>query len=243
MIEVGLAVAFVAGVASFASPCCLPMVPAWIGYIVGGTPSGAGGRLVALRQSLAFVAGFTTVFVALWGSLGLVGFLLRDQAGVLRQLGGALLIVVGLHVAGLISVPALGRSFGLDVGRLVRRGADGRVLPGRVSVGRSALFGVVFAAGWTPCIGPTLGAIIGLASLRGSVAQGALLLAVFALGLGLPFVLVALGADAVAARLAWFGRHRAGVSLASGVLLIVVGFLMLTNLLVRVSAFFPQFGI
>ncbi len=244
MITVGLAVAFIAGVASFASPCCLPMVPVWVGYIVGATPTGQRtGRRVALQQSLAFVVGFTGVFVTLWASIGLVGYLFRDSAGLLRQIAGALLIVMGLHVAGLISIPLLGRQMSLPTDKLVRRRPDGTLVQTAPSIGRSALFGVIFAAGWTPCVGPTLGAIIGLASLRDSFAQGALLLLVFALGLGLPFVLVALGADAVRRQLSWFARHETAVSIVTGALLMLVGFLMITNLLVRVSQFFPQFPV
>lgn len=244
MLEVGLAVAFLAGVASFASPCCLPMVPVWVGYMVGEAPGGVrASRGVALRQSLAFVAGFTVVFVALWASIGLVGQVLRDQAGLLRQVAGALLIVMGLHVAGLISLPFLSRQVSLPVGRLLRRDAAGAVVRQAPTLGRSALFGIVFAAGWTPCVGPTLGAIIGLASLRDTFGQGAVLLLVYALGLGLPFVLVALGADAVRRRLAWFTRHEAVVSVVTGGLLVVVGFLMITNLFVSLSRFFPQFPV
>lgn len=243
MVEVGLAVAFVAGVASFASPCCLPLVPAWIGYIVGSAPGGKVARGLALKQSLAFVAGFTAVFVVLWASLGVVGYLLRDQAGLLRQIGGAILVVLGLHVAGLIRIPWLGNSWSLSAGRLLQRDAAGAVIQQRPTLLRSVLFGVVFAAGWTPCVGPTLGAIIGLASLHDTVVEGATLLLVYALGLGLPFVLVALGADAIRQRLTWFARHEAAVSLVTGGLLVVVGFLMITNLLVRVSGFFPQFGV
>lgn len=244
MIEIGLAVAFVAGVASFASPCCLPLVPVWISYIVGGTPPGSrGARRVALWQSLAFVVGFTAVFVTLWASLGLVGQVLQHQAGLLRQIGGAVLIVMGLHVAGLISIPWLTRARSISAGRLLRRDAAGAVVQSAPSLGRSALFGVIFAAGWTPCIGPTLGAIIGLASLRQTFAQGTLLLVVFALGMGLPFVLVALGADAVRQRLAWLTAHEGAVSIVTGALLVLVGFLMITNLLVRLSQFFPQFAV
>ena len=149
MVEVGLAVAFVAGVATFASPCCLPMVPVWIGYIVGGTPAGQRtNRLVALQQSLAFVVGFAVVFVGLWASIGLVGYLLRGYVDVIRQVAGVLLIVMGLHVAGLITIPFLRNQVSLG-GRLVRRDASGAVVATRPSVLRSALFGVVFAAGWT----------------------------------------------------------------------------------------------
>lgn len=243
MIEVGLAVAFVAGVASFASPCCLPMVPVWIGYIVGANPGSRTSRRVALQQSLAFVVGFTVVFVTLWASIGLVGYLLRDWAGVLRQAAGLLLIVMGLHVAGLISLPFLRQQVSFSAGRLVRRDASGAVVAGGPSLGRSALFGVVFAAGWTPCVGPVLGAILGMASLNQTVGQGALLLAVYSLGLGLPFVLVALGADAVRQRLSWFTRHDTAVAVVTGGLLMVVGFLMFTNLFVRLNQFVPQFPI
>lgn len=243
MIEVGLAVAFVAGVASFASPCCLPMVPVWISYIVGGNAVAGRSRRTALAQSVAFVAGFTVVFVALWASLGLVGYLLRDYAALLRQVAGGVLIVMGLHVAGLISLPFLANQVSLGTGRLVRRDATGAVVAAAPNVGRSALFGVVFAAGWTPCVGPTLGAILGLASLRETVGQGAVLLAAYSLGLGLPFVLVALGADAVRRRLSWFIRHEAAVSLVTGALLVVVGFLMITNLFVKLNQFIPQLPI
>ena len=244
MIEVGLAVAFVAGVVSFASPCCLPMVPVWISYIVGGGEGGVRtSRGAALRQALAFVAGFTVVFVSRWASIGLVGYLLRGYADVLRPVAGARLIVMGLHVAGLISLPFLSRQVSLSAGRLVRRDASGAVVRTGPSVGRSVLFGVVFAAGWTPCVGPTLGAIIGMASLHDTLGQGALLLLVYALGLGLPFVLVALGADAVRQRLAWFTRHEMAVSLVTGGLLMVVGFLMITNLFVRLNQYFPQFPV
>ncbi len=243
MVEVGLAVAFVAGVATFASPCCLPMVPVWIGYIVGGTPAGQRtNRLVALQQSLAFVVGFAVVFVGLWASIGLVGYLLRGYVDVIRQVAGVLLIVMGLHVAGLITIPFLRNQVSLG-GRLVRRDASGAVVATRPSVLRSALFGVVFAAGWTPCVGPTLGAIIGMASLNDTFGQGTLLLVGFALGLGLPFVLVALGADAVRQRLAWLTNHQVIVSVVTGAMLMVVGFLMLTNLFARLAQFTPQFPV
>jgi cytochrome c-type biogenesis protein len=246
MTNVSLAVAFVAGVVSFASPCCLPLVPAYVTYMVGTTPAGAASaRRVALKQAVAFVLGFTVVFVALWASVGLVGYLLRDYVGVLRQVGGAALIVMGLHVAGLVNIPALLRQATVPADRVMgtRRTADGTVLVQDPKLARSALFGVVFAAGWTPCVGPILGGIIGLASLRDSVGQGAVLLVVYALGMGLPFVLVAVGATAVSRRLEWFRRHEAAVSLVTGATLMVVGFLMITNLLVKLPAVLPSVGI
>jgi cytochrome c-type biogenesis protein len=238
--NITLAVAFAAGVISFASPCCLPMVPAYVSYIVGGnTAEVAPNRRTTLQQALAFVIGFTVVFVALWASIGLVGYLLRDQVDVLRKVGGAILIIMGLHVAGLIALPMLGRQAGPSMGSLLRRRADGTVEQQGPNTGRSVLFGVIFAAGWTPCVGPILSGIIGLASLRSSVGEGTLLLVAYAVGLGLPFILVALGASALGTRLKWFVRHEAAVSVVTGSMLVIVGFLMMTNLFVRLSQYFP----
>ncbi len=242
--EVSLAVAFLAGVVSFASPCCLPLVPAYVGYLVGGTaPDAPRPRRVVLEQALMFVLGFTIVFVALWASVGLVGYLLRDQAGLLRQVGGVVLVVMGLHVARVIDIPLLMRQAKLPVGRLLPRDPRGMVLERPPSRLRSLVFGIVFAAGWTPCVGPILGAVIGMASLRATVGQGTVLLLVYAAGHAVPFILIALGATAVATRLAWFRRHELLVSVGTGGLLVVVGFLMITNLLVRTSGWFPQLGL
>lgn len=246
MTAISLAVAFLAGIVSFASPCCLPLVPAYVTYMVGTTPAeSASARQVALRQALAFVLGFTVVFVGLWASVGLVGYLFRDNVGLVRQVGGAVLIVMGLHVAGLVNIPALYRQATIPADRVmhVNRAKDGTLVLERPKVARSVLLGVVFAAGWTPCIGPILGGIIGLASLRSSVGQGAVLLLVYAVGLGVPFVLVALGASTVSRRLEWFRRHESAVNLVTGGLLVVVGFLMITNLLVKLAAVAPSFGL
>lgn len=244
MTVVGVLVAFVAGVVSFASPCCLPLVPVYVSYLVGTTPPGAPtARRVAMRQSLAFVAGLTVVFVTLWASVGLVGYALRDYVGVLRLVGGAVLIVMGLHVAELISISALYRQVRVPAGRLVRgAGGAGTATLVAPSYARSALFGAAFAAGWTPCVGPILGGIIGLASLSSSVGEGTVLLVVYALGLGVPFVLVAAAAGEVNRRMQWFRRHSTAVSLATGAMLVAVGFLMITNMFVRLSGVLPSLG-
>jgi len=238
--------AFLAGIVSFASPCCLPLVPAYLSYMVGTTPADSPkARRVAFRQSLAFVLGFTIVFVALWVSLGLVGYLLRDYVPILRVVGGAIIIVMGLHVAGIIRISALYRQVSVPTGRLVGRSAsgDGTVKVLAPNYGRSTLMGMAFAAGWTPCVGPILGGIIGLASLSASVGQGTVLLIAYAMGLGVPFVLVAVGATAANRRLVWFRKHEAGVSLVTGGMLIVVGFLMITNVFEKLSGALPSFGI
>jgi cytochrome c-type biogenesis protein len=245
MTIVSIAVAFLAGIVSFASPCCLPLVPAYVSYMVGTTPPGSpSARRVALQQALAFVLGFSVVFVALWASIGLVGYLLQDYMKILRVVGGAVLIVMGLHVAGVIRISALYRTVKVPAGRLAGApGPGGTITMVAPSYGRSALLGVVFAAGWTPCIGPMLGLIIGLASTSSSVGQGTVLLIAYALGLGVPFVLVAVGATEVNQRLTWFRKHEAAVSLVTGGMLIVVGFLMITNLFIKLSGLLPNFGL
>ncbi|HZW45326.1 MAG TPA: cytochrome c biogenesis protein CcdA, partial [Dermatophilaceae bacterium] len=171
--------AFLAGIVSFASPCCLPLVPAYLSYMVGTTPADSPkARRVTFHHSLAFVLGFTIVFVGLWASIGLIGYFLNDYLGILRQVGGAIIIVMGLHVAGLIRISALYRQVSVPTGRLVGRSAsgDGTVKVLAPNYGRSTLMGMAFAAGWTPCVGPILGGIIGLASLSSSVGQGTVLL-------------------------------------------------------------------
>jgi cytochrome c-type biogenesis protein len=237
MTEIGIPVAFLAGVVSFASPCCLPLVPGYVSYMVATNPDGsAAPRRAALLHSLAFVAGFSVVFIAIWASVGLIGYLFRDYVGLLRELGGAVLVFMGLHVAGLISIPALYREKRLPMGSAGGAPEGDRAAPG---YRRSALLGVIFSAGWTPCIGPILGGIIGLASVSASVAQGTLLLIVYAIGLGVPFVLVALGATAVSERLGWFRRHHFAVDVATGAMLVAIGLLMVTNTFGRLSSTLP----
>lgn len=248
--NLSLLIAFGAGVLSFASPCCLPLVPAYVGYMVGA--SGATDRRRSFFHGLAFVAGFTLVFVAFWASIGAIGYALADNAKYLRQVGGIVLIVFGLQVAGVINVRALWRdtrpmpAFGGAMaggGTMTFGGGPGAGM--RVEApgyGRSLLFGVVFAAGWSPCIGPILGGILGLATTTQSVAQGTVLLLAYAAGLAVPFLAVAMGATWLARRLGWVGRHHRAVSLVSGAMLVGLGFLMATNLLARLAALSAPLG-
>lgn len=242
MTGITLPLAVLAGVVSFASPCCLPMVPVFVSYLVGTTPADSpAARRIALSQALVFVLGFSSVFVALWASIGLIGYVLGDYRDILRMVGGAVLIVMGLHVAGLIEISALYRQVRVPVGA----GTDGPTSVGpspaevAPSYRRSALLGVAFGAGWTPCIGPILGGIIGLASVTDSVGQGTVLLIAYALGLGIPFILVAIGLAEVSQRLGWLRRHNTAVSIVSGALLIATGFLMVTDLFSRLSGLMP----
>lgn len=225
-----LPIAMLAGLVSFASPCFLPVVPVFVGQLLGG---GRIDRRTALVNSIAFVAGFSLVFIALWASLGLLGRSLGPYAVHARILGGAVLVFMGLHVAGLLSIPILNRLF-----RSPMPSAHGAA-----TAWRAGLMGVVFAAGWTPCIGPVLSGILALASFSSTVWSGVVLMAAYCLGLGLPVVAVALGSAKVTQHFDWFQRHHVGISLVSGGLLVVVGFLMITNLFAKLANLVPGLGI
>ena len=261
---IGIGIAFAGGVVSFASPCCLPLVPAYLAYMMGATGEGSTGRRPALLHGLSFVLGFSLVFVAFYAAIGALGAFIDRR--VLNMVGGALLVFLGLQVAGIINVRALWRdtrampSMG---GGLVMAGGSstsssstggtgsggGRGLGAITSPGdqpgypRSFLFGLLFAAGWSPCIGPILGGILGLATATSSVLQGTVLLVAYAAGLAIPFLAVALGASWVARRLTVVGRHHHAVSMITGLLLVTVGVLMLTNMLGRLATLGSPFGL
>ncbi len=206
-------VALLAGLVSFASPCVLPLVPGYLGFLGGSLGSSASRGRVAGAMAL-FVAGFTAVFVAfgaLAGSLG--GWLARWQDPVLRVLG-VVVVVLGLVFAGVL--PALAGERRVHVAP-------------RTGLWGAPLLGLTFGLGWTPCMGPTLAAILALSLGGASAGRGALLAGVFCLGLGLPFVLVALGLDGSRRARAWLTRHRLAVLRTGGGLLVLLGIALVTG--------------
>ena len=226
--NVGLLIAFAAGLLSFLSPCVLPLVPVYIGHMVAvGTDAPESGRRTAsFVHALIFVAGFSAVFVGFWSLVGVLGFVFLDNARYIREAAGALLIFMGLHLLGVLTIPFLDRQY------------TSTAEPAKPGYPRSLLMGVTFAAGWTPCIGPVLGSIIGIAVVGGSVAHGALLLAAYSAGMGVPFVVVAVAAENASSWLKRRRRVRAMVPIVSGALVVGVGFLMLTGTLVQLNQFF-----
>ncbi|MCJ7710023.1 MAG: cytochrome c biogenesis protein CcdA [Chloroflexi bacterium] len=256
----GIGIAFTGGVLSLASPGCLPLVPAYLGYMMGATGEGTTGRRPAFLHGLSFVIGFSLVFVAFYAVIGALGAFLDRR--VLTTIGGALLVFLGLQVAGVINVRALWRdtrAMPTMGGGLVMGGGSGNggsggngggsrlgsiAKPGeRPGYPRSFLFGLLFAAGWSPCIGPILGGILGLATATSSVLQGTVLLVAYAAGLAIPFLAVALGASWVSRRLTVVGRHHRAVDLVTGFLLVLLGVLMLTNTLGRLATLGSPFGL
>jgi cytochrome c-type biogenesis protein len=228
--SLGLVVAFAAGLLSFLSPCVLPLVPSYIGFITGmSLPEMSGRRRVAVAHALLFVAGFSAVFILLGASATALGSALKYYQVWISRVGGVLIVSFGLVCLGVVKVGFLER--------------ERRVQLQDKPVGYlgSALVGMAFAAGWTPCIGPVLGAILSLAATTDSVGRGMVLLGVYSAGLAVPFLVAAL---AVERFLDWFQRFRRflpWVMRVSGVLLIFVGVLMATGQFTRMAGWLQAF--
>ena len=221
--SVGVLVAFSAGLFSFLSPCVLPLFPSYVSFITGMSVSdltadlsGAARRRVMLH-ALAFVLGFSLVFVSLGASFSAAGQFLLDYRNLIRQVGGALIVLFGLYIAGVFKLAAMGRTMQFQI-REKPAGYLG-----------SLLVGITFAIGWTPCVGPILGAILSLAGTSETVQRGIGLLIAYSAGLGVPFLISAV---ALGAFLKFFKRYRPFIPVmerAAGVILVVVGVLVFTN--------------
>jgi cytochrome c-type biogenesis protein len=223
-LEVPLTAAFLAGLLSFLSPCVLPLVPPYLCFITGASlddltkgDKGEVGYRVVLMPALLFVLGFATVFVTLGATASAAGQLLREHMTLLAQIAGVAIILMGLHFIGIFRLGLINRE--------VRYTQASRPagLVGAYGIG------LAFAFGWTPCIGPVLATILALAATEDSVATGAGLLAVYSLGLGVPFLAAALGVERFLGFLQRFRRHLGTVERATGVLLVVTGVLFLTG--------------
>jgi cytochrome c-type biogenesis protein len=218
---IGFLSAFAAGVVSFLSPCVLPLVPGYVSFVAGSEledlRDGTAPRLQSLTLAATFVLGFTAVFVALGASATALGNVLLSYRYELGIVAGVVIALFGLHILGLTPIRLLEREarFHLDV-------AGGRTLS-------AFLLGLAFAFGWTPCIGPVLGAILTLSASTADVAKGSLLLAVYSLGLGLPFLLAAVFTGTLLARLKALGRAGRNLQRVAGALLVVMGVLMVTG--------------
>ncbi len=223
-VEATLATAFGAGILSFVSPCVLPLVPPYLGFLAGvsldeltGTDDQAAARARVFNAALAFVLGFSTVFIALGAASTFVGQLLQSQLAILGPIAGAIVILMGLHFLGVFRINLLFREarFHIDKKPAGLIGAY--------------LVGLAFAIGWTPCIGPILGVIMGIAATESTVYQGVILLAFYAAGLGVPFLLAALFAGPFLRFMKDFRRHMASVERVMGAFLVTTGVLFITG--------------
>jgi cytochrome c-type biogenesis protein len=224
--------AIVAGIASFLSPCVLSLVPAYIGYLSGRAAGGEGHdnqRLITFLHGVFFVLGFSVVFIT-FNIIGFgVGRVLYDFQIWLGRIGGFVIIIFGLHMIGVFRIPFL------EYDTRVQRMPDQKM--GFLS---SSLMGVFFSAGWSPCVGPVLGAIIMLAATRNSLAQAVGLGAAYSFGLGIPFLLAALGVTWVTTILRKYGRMMHWVEIAMGILLVVVGVMMIFGVFSLIAIMFPN---
>jgi cytochrome c-type biogenesis protein len=236
MLEVTVTLAFLAGLASFLSPCVFSLVPAYIGYL-GGRAAGetqAAQRWSTFTHGLAFILGFSFVFVTLGVTASLAGRLLYDLRYYLARLGGIIVILFGIHMTGLFRIPFL--EYDLRVHDQPRQGL------GYLS---SFLMGIFFSAGWSPCVGPVLGAILTLVLNGGDLRLGTILLSAYSAGLAIPFLIAALGIGWVTTLLRRYGRLMHFIEIGMGVVLIIVGAMLFAGVFETLArfGFFVDFGL
>ncbi len=239
--EITIGLAFLAGLASFLSPCVFSLVPAYIGYL-GGRAAGqvgqqedvAASRWITFTHGLAFVLGFSVVFVVLGVAVSAAGGILYDVRYYLAKIGGIIVIILGLHMIGVLRIPFL------EYDVRVHDAPSNRW--GYLS---SALLGVFFSAGWSPCVGPVLGAILTLAINGGSVALGAKLLSAYSAGLAIPFLVAAFGIGWVTTVLRKYSKVMHYVEIAMGVVMVIVGIMLFAGIfeLIARYGYYVNFGL
>jgi cytochrome c-type biogenesis protein len=238
--DVNYLAALVAGFVSFLSPCVLPLVPPYLVFLAGTTLERFADKEAEPRikretvaAAVLFVLGFSTVFVALGASASVIGSLIRAYSGPLATIAGIAIIVMGLHFLGVTPIALLHRQKRLEVGK-------------PVGLWGAYVIGLAFAFGWTPCIGPILAAILAVAASEQTVAKGASLLAIYSLGLGVPFIAAAFAIEPFAAFLSRFRNHLHRVEQVMGALLVLTGIAFLTGSINQVSVWlleaFPVLG-
>lgn len=281
--QISFIAAFMAGFLSFVSPCVLPLVPSYVSYITGLSVEQLADaterhrfRKAIIANSLLFIAGFSSVFIAFGASASLIGRVLYDYQGVIRKVGGVLIILIGIYLLLEVSYLLTLRLKGLVQGWLDRGGSTPRVAVLRIGKGAcdllmtvlnlrplqalrgearyhfksrpvgyfgSFIIGTAFAAAWTPCVGPVLGAILAYASTTDSLQSGIMLLASYSLGLGIPLFVTALGVDTF---LSYFKQVRSylwGVEALSGAVLVAVGAMIYVDSFTMITSFLERYGI
>lgn len=227
--SVGIALAFTAGLLSFLSPCVLPLIPSYVTFITGlSLEDVSHARRTALVHSLLFILGFTIIFVALGATATALGQLLGYQRAWISRIGGVLIIVFGLYMLGVFNVSLFSRERRVHI-------ADKPV--GYLG---TLLVGIAFGAGWTPCIGPILGSILTYAASAADLSRGLWLLLAYSLGLAVPFLVSAVAVERFLDFFTRMKRQMVWVTRASGVLMIVVGILMVTNYFTILATYLQQ---
>ncbi|KUO67593.1 MAG: disulfide bond formation protein DsbD [Clostridia bacterium BRH_c25] len=234
MNNVSMLLAFSAGLLSFLSPCVLPLVPAYITYMTGSTVadlSSGKAKLHTLYKSLGFVLGFSLVFIAMGASITSIGRLLIGNMNIFRKIGGALIVLFGIHITGIFKIKTLYYEKRLVPFEKLRKNIS------------SVFVGMAFAAGWTPCIGPILASILIYAGSMETISMGILLLTAYSLGLAVPFILTAYAIGSFSEYFRKISRYLNAISIVSGILLIVMGVLIFTNKIAVLSQYFDFFNL
>jgi cytochrome c-type biogenesis protein len=232
--HVTVGIAFLAGLVSFVSPCVLPLVPAYLSLLTGSSldelqgRDGSALRALAVGHAIAFIIGFTIVFVGLGLTASAFGVLLNENRRIIAEVGGVVCVILGLQMMGMLRIPFLMRDTRVSVQRERR------------SFWTSGLVGIAFAAGWSPCIGPILALILSIASQQ-HTAQAAFLLFVYSLGLAVPFFLTAVAIGAVLPVLTRIKRFLPAIEFCAGAFLVIVGVVLVNNAFLIVAGWFNQF--
>lgn len=233
--NLSLGISFLAGLASFLSPCVFPLVPAYVSYLGGRSALGSTGeeddRWVVFSHGIAFVIGFSLVFILLGVTTSALGRLLQDASEWIARIGGIVVFIFGVHMTGLWRIPFLS----YDTRKQTRPDQEGGYLA-------SLLMGVFFSAGWSPCVGPVLGAILTLSLSGGSVLTGAALLAAYSAGLAIPFLIAALGVGWVTSIIKRYGKVMHYVEVGTGVVLIIIGAMMFLGIFELLNVWLLRFG-
>ena len=236
MSDVNVFVAFAAGIFSFLSPCVLPLIPSYLSFISGVSLEDMRHdqplkrvRARVVLNSVAFIAGFSLVFISLGVSASFLGSLFFGYRNSIRIVGGLFILLVGLYLIGLLKIPALERYLQFNL-KDKPAGYLG-----------SVLVGITFAVAWTPCVGPILGAILALAGTSGEIGRGTLLLSTYAAGLGLPFFLSALAINSFMQFSQSFRRYIHAVHMTGGILLVIVGLLLITDYMTMLNIYALRF--
>ncbi len=232
--NISLSIAFAAGFLSFIAPCALPLVPSYLSYITGLTfkdLTGGGVKVLTMKHSLLFIAGFSTVFILLGATASSLGNMLREYQNILRWIGGIIIIFFGLYIMGLLKLNFLSKSKKFEFANKP---------PGLLG---SYLVGSSFAIGWTACVGPILGTILFYAGSTGTVSQGVILLTAYSLGLGIPFFITSLTVNSFLSAFKRIQKYMRLIEIISGIFLIIVGILILTNYFVILSSYLQSIGI
>lgn len=238
--EVNIGLAFLAGLASFLAPCVLPLVPAYLSYLSGytlGQPGGSnrgvrsgGVRWHVVLHAVAFVLGFSLIFVLLGSAVGALGRLVRGDW--LRYVGSLVMILFGLTLMGLLHIPLFEQQARVTVKRRVDWG-----------YASSLLAGIAFGAGWTPCVGPALSSILVLSADQGTVAQGVILLIAYSAGIGVPFILAAFVIERLRGLIMRIGPYQATIQKVVGAIILLVGILLFTDNLATIGQWMENAGL